>query len=89
MDARAPKGLFKRGKGYALRVAVPAEYQAIIGKKEIVRGLGTQDLSEALVKRKEVLTQIVSELSEGNRRASLSAFFAVVPMLSCVLLARP
>ncbi len=66
MDVRAPKGLFKRGKGYALRVAVPAEYQRIVGKKEIVRGLGTQDLGEALVKRKEVLTQIVSELSEGN-----------------------
>lgn len=66
MDVRAPKGLFKRGKGYALRVAVPTEYQTIIGKKEIVRGLGTQDLGEAMVKRKEVLTQIVSELSEGN-----------------------
>ncbi|WP_441347167.1 DUF6538 domain-containing protein [Ruegeria sp. HKCCE4150] len=39
-----PRGLFLRGKGYALRVAVPTEYQDIVGKREIVRGLGTQDL---------------------------------------------
>ncbi len=64
MDVRVPKGLFKRGKGYAVRVAVPNEYQAIIGKKEIVRGLGTQDLAEALVRRKEVLQEILASIGE-------------------------
>ncbi len=66
MDVRVPKGLFKRGKGYAVRVAVPNEYQAIIGKKEIVRGLGTQDLAEALVRRKEVLPEILASIGEGS-----------------------
>lgn len=67
MDVRVPKGLFKRGKGYAVRVAVPNEYQAIIGKKEIVRGLGTQDLAEALVRRKEVLQEILASIGEGSQ----------------------
>ncbi|KIC42394.1 hypothetical protein RA27_03210 [Ruegeria sp. ANG-R] len=66
MDVRVPKGLFKRGKGYAVRVAVPNEYQAIIGKKEIVRGLGTQDLAKALVRRKEVLPEILASIGEGS-----------------------
>ncbi len=66
MDVRVPKGLFKRGKGYAVRVAVPNEYQAIIGKKEIVRGLGTQDLAEALVKRKQVLPVLLASIGEGS-----------------------
>ncbi|WP_157769941.1 DUF6538 domain-containing protein [Ruegeria profundi] len=66
MDVRVPKGLFKRGKGYAVRVAVPNEYQAIIGKKEIVRGLGTQDLAEALVRRKEVLSEILASIGGGS-----------------------
>lgn len=66
MDVRLPKGLFKRGKGYAVRVAVPTEYQLILGKKEIVRGLGTQDLAEALVLHKEAIAKIVSSISEGD-----------------------
>ncbi len=67
MDVRVPKGLFKSGKGYMVRVAVPNEYQAIIGKKEIVRGLGTQDLAEALVRRKEVLQEILASIGEGSQ----------------------
>ncbi len=66
MDLRLTKGLFKRGKGYAVRVAVPTEYQLILGKKEIVRGLGTQDLAEALVLHKEAIAKIVSSISEGD-----------------------
>ncbi|SHE97293.1 hypothetical protein SAMN05444279_1132 [Ruegeria intermedia] len=66
MDVTVPKGLFKRGKGYAVRVAIPTEYQAIIGKKEIVRGLGTQDLAEALVRRKQVMQEILSSIGEGE-----------------------
>ncbi|WP_414478908.1 DUF6538 domain-containing protein [Ruegeria lacuscaerulensis] len=54
-----PRGLFLRGKGYALRVAVPTEYQDIDGKREIVRGLGTQDLAEALKRRPRVFEGII------------------------------
>lgn len=66
MDVTVPKGLFMRGKGYALRVAVPVEYQPIVGKKEVVRGLGTRDLGEALSRRKVVLEEILGSLSEGE-----------------------
>ncbi len=66
MDVRVPRGLFKRGKGYAVRVAVPTEYQPIIGKKEIVRGLGTQDLGEALVMHKVVLPEVLASLGKGE-----------------------
>ncbi|GGL55806.1 DUF6538 domain-containing protein [Wenxinia marina] len=66
MNVSAPKGLFRRGKGYALRVVVPAEYQPILGKREIVRGLGTSDLGEALARRKEVLAELLPALSEGR-----------------------
>ncbi|WP_253285923.1 MULTISPECIES: DUF6538 domain-containing protein [unclassified Ruegeria] len=61
-----PRGLFLRGKGYALRVAVPTEYQDIVGKREIVRGLGTQDLAEALKRRPRVLEEILEAITEGQ-----------------------
>lgn len=61
-----PRGLFLRGKGYALRVAVPTEYQDIVGKREIVRGLGTQDLAEALKQRPKVLEEILEAITEGK-----------------------
>ncbi len=73
MDVRLPKGLFKRGKGYAVRVAVPTDYQLILGKKEIVRGLGTQDLAEALVLQKEVIAEILSFMSEGESAPTVHA----------------
>ncbi|WP_299354697.1 tyrosine-type recombinase/integrase [uncultured Shimia sp.] len=66
MALSLPNGLFKRGRGYALRIAIPNEYQPIIGKKEIVRGLGTQDLGEALVRRKEALEEILTSVGQGN-----------------------
>ncbi|WP_109312643.1 tyrosine-type recombinase/integrase [Ruegeria sp. AU67] len=61
-----PRGLFLRGKGYALRVAVPAEYQDIVGKKEIVRGLGTQNLAEALKRRPKALEEILEAITKGQ-----------------------
>ncbi|WP_367647858.1 DUF6538 domain-containing protein [Ruegeria arenilitoris] len=61
-----PRGLFLRGKGYALRVSVPTEYQDIVGKREIVRGLGTQDLAEALKRRPRVLEEILEAITEGQ-----------------------
>ncbi|GKY87935.1 DUF6538 domain-containing protein [Sinisalibacter aestuarii] len=55
----------KRGKGYAVRFSVPKEYQGVIGKKEIIRGLGTQDLGEAISKRDEVLQEIIGAIRSG------------------------
>src|SRR6056297_1373856 len=68
MDVRVPKSRSKRGKGCALRVAVPTEYQPIIVKMEIVRGLGTQDPGEALRRRKEVLAETMAALASGSYR---------------------
>ena len=68
MDVRVPKSRSKRGKGCALRVAVPTEYQPIIVKMEIVRGLGTQDPGEALRRRKEVLAETLAALANGSYR---------------------
>ncbi|KIC44619.1 hypothetical protein RA28_17210 [Ruegeria sp. ANG-S4] len=39
IDVRVCKGLFKRGKERTIKNLSPNEYQAIIGKKEIVLGL--------------------------------------------------
>jgi len=57
-----PKGIFKRGDVYAVRFSVPTEVQSVVGKKEIIRSLGTKDLGEALGKRGEVLEQIRASL---------------------------
>ncbi|SFJ20178.1 DUF6538 domain-containing protein [Celeribacter neptunius] len=57
-----PKGIFKRGNTYALRFSVPKELQQLVGKKEIVRSLGTSELSEALEKSPEVQREIKASL---------------------------
>lgn len=62
MTRTLPKGIFKRGDVYAVRFSVPTELQAVVGKKEIIRSLGTKDLGEALSKRGEVLEQIRASL---------------------------
>jgi hypothetical protein len=41
---------------------MPTEVQYAVGKKEIIRSLGTKDLGEALSKRVEVLEQIWASL---------------------------
>ncbi|SDX95022.1 site-specific integrase [Citreimonas salinaria] len=58
MNRILPKGIFKRGSTYALRYSVPSELQELVGKKEIVRSLGTADLGEALALRNEKLSEI-------------------------------
>lgn len=58
MTRTLPKGVFKRGKVYALRYSVPTEVQQVVGRKEIVRSLGTPDLGEAITRRAEVLAEI-------------------------------
>jgi len=65
-QVRLPDYLVKRGRGYAVRFSFPQEYQSIIGKKEIVRGLGTQDLGEAISKRDEVLAEITDAIRSGR-----------------------
>lgn len=62
MTRTLPKGIFKRGEVYAVRFSVPTEVQPVVGKKEIIRSLGTKDLGEALGKRVEVLEQIKEAL---------------------------
>src|SRR6056297_2913978 len=62
MTRTLPKGIFKRGDVYAVRFSVPTEVQSVVGKKEIIRSLGTKDLAEALGKRGEVLEQIRASL---------------------------
>lgn len=62
MTRTLPKGIFKRGDVYAVRFSVPTEVQSVVGKKEIIRSLGTKNLGEALGKRAEVLEQIRTSL---------------------------
>ncbi|MDW4548261.1 DUF6538 domain-containing protein [Defluviimonas sp. D31] len=62
MNHPLPKHIFKRGKVYALRYSIPTEYQQLIGKKEIVRSLGTRDLGEALAKRGGAIDEIQRDL---------------------------
>jgi len=62
MTHTLPKGIFKRGNVYALRYSVPTEIRPVVGKKEIVRSLGTSNLVEALGKQRAVLEEIKSSL---------------------------
>lgn len=62
MTRTLPKGIFKRNEVYAVRFSVPTQVQSVVGKKEIIRSLGTKDLGEALSKRSEVLEQIRESL---------------------------
>ncbi|WP_133489763.1 DUF6538 domain-containing protein [Aliiroseovarius marinus] len=62
MTRTLPKGIFKRGSVYSLRYSVPTEIQSVVGKKEIIRSLGTTDLAEALANRSEVLAEIKANL---------------------------
>ncbi|QFS82290.1 site-specific integrase [Roseivivax sp. THAF197b] len=62
MTRTLPKGIFKRNGVYAVRFSVPTEAQSVVGKKEIVRSLGTRDLGEALARSPEVLSDIRENL---------------------------
>ncbi len=58
MGMKLPQGVFKRGKGYAVRVTVPTKLIASLGKKEVIRGLGARDKLEAALKAAEVIQEI-------------------------------
>ncbi len=62
MTNSLPKGIFKRGNAYAVRFSVPTEVQSVVGKKEMIRSLGTKDLGKALSKRQEALDEIRENL---------------------------
>ena len=64
MGTRLPQGVFKRGKGYAVRVSVPTKQIESVGKREIIRGLGTRDKLEAALKAPEVIGEIKAEIAE-------------------------
>lgn len=66
MTLTLPSGLFKRGKSYAVRISIPKKLQPVIGKKEIVRGLGTTDLSEALAQRSRKIAEVRAELFDSE-----------------------
>lgn len=58
MNRTLPKGLFKRGGTYAVRFSVPKELQTVVGKREIIRSLGTADFGEALMLKDVKLSEI-------------------------------
>ncbi len=72
MTRTLPKHIFKRGNSYAVRFNVTTEARSFVGKKEIVRGLGTSDLGEALSKRDEVLREIRDSLYEKPKDAPMA-----------------
>lgn len=63
-------GLQKRGSRYSIRVRVPDELQAIIGKREITKALRTADKREA-VERLRVVRVDVDSLFRAARRKLL------------------
>lgn len=62
MTLTLPKRILRRGSVYAVRFTVPNELRSLVGRKEIVRSLGTSDLAEAVAKRDSVLRDIRKEL---------------------------
>jgi site-specific recombinase XerD len=67
MGMKLPQGVFKRGKGYSVRVTVPTKLVDSFGKKEIIRGLGTRDKLEAALKAPDVIQEIKKGFSEVGR----------------------
>ncbi|WP_345742724.1 DUF6538 domain-containing protein [Aliiroseovarius marinus] len=53
----------KRGDTYAVRYSIPKRFQAVVGRKEIVRSLGTTCLSEAIALRNGAIGEIEQELA--------------------------
>ena len=62
MNRTLPKGIFKRGNTFVVRYSVPNEIRSVVGKKEIVRTLGTNELGEALARRNDVPREIQNSL---------------------------
>ncbi len=63
--------LFKRGANYSVRYCVPKEYWESVGKREIVRSLGTSSLSEARRLKHKAIYAIETELLEAQRLNAL------------------
>lgn len=62
MNLTLPKNIMKRGHSYAVRYTVPSDLRKAPGKREVIRGLGTRDLAEAVAKRDAVLVEIKASL---------------------------
>jgi len=56
--------LRQRRQGWAAVYYVPKEFQKVVGKREIVRGLGTRDLREAAKRKHAVLAEIAKEIAQ-------------------------
>ncbi|HBZ42511.1 MAG TPA: hypothetical protein DEO85_00280 [Maritimibacter sp.] len=63
MTLQLPKFIMKRGDTYAVRYSIPKRFQAVVGRKEIVRSLGTNCLSEAIALRNDAIGEIEQELT--------------------------
>lgn len=72
--ANSTQYLFRRGHSWYFKRAVPADLQALIGKKQIVEALGTRDLSEAQSLRWERMNYWEGQFAEmrGSPRPSPS-----------------
>lgn len=66
MNYTLPKNILRRGKTYSVRFDVPIATRSAVGKKQIVKSLGTSDLGEALAKRDPVLREIQASLIGGG-----------------------
>ncbi len=55
------QNLIQRGHTWSVRYIVPTAWRDVVGKREIVRSLGTRDLDEARRRRHAVLAQIIAE----------------------------
>jgi len=66
-----PSGLFKRGNTYSVRFSIPTEMQSKVGRKEIIRSLGTTDLGEALSLRPSALQEIRDSIQQGSASPAL------------------
>lgn len=69
MTLTLPKNIAKRGRIYTVRYTLPHEHRALLGRKEVVRSLGTSDLAQAVIARDAVIDEIKRSLSEEVRFA--------------------
>lgn len=64
--------LEKRGAGYYAVKDVPRDLRGVLGKKRLVRSLGTRDLTVARARRHVVLAEFEREIAEARTKAPLS-----------------
>ncbi|WP_091303609.1 DUF6538 domain-containing protein [Gemmobacter aquatilis] len=66
-----PSYLFRRGAAYSARIRVPLDLVKVIGRKELVKALGTSDLAEAKRRLHPVITNWHREFEDMRARRVL------------------